>query len=99
MKYLAELNEDFYVINILVAEDSSVFPENYIEYSPTGEFRANPAGIGFKYDTNADVFLSPKPYPSWTLDESSFKWVAPIAKPEGPAAWDEENQRWNTPTE
>lgn len=51
------------------------------------------AGIGFTYDPIGDVFIAPQPFPSWSLDED-FDWQPPVAKPEGIATWDEENQEW-----
>lgn len=38
------------------------------------------AGIGFTYDVHADVFISPQPFPSWSLDEN-HDWQAPVAAP------------------
>jgi hypothetical protein len=52
------------------------------------------AGIGFTYDTEADVFVVPKPFPSWTLD-SNHDWQAPVARPaEGMWSWNEEPLAW-----
>ncbi len=52
------------------------------------------AGIGFTYDTEADVFVVPQPFPSWTLD-SNHDWQAPVARPaEGMWSWNEETQAW-----
>ena len=57
--------------------------------------RFNYAGIGFTYDENRDAFIPPQPYPSWTLDEDTCLWVAPIAYPaEGMHTWDEEAGDW-----
>jgi hypothetical protein len=36
--------------------------------------------IGYTYDSENDVYISPKPYRSWTLNES-FDWEAPVSKP------------------
>ena len=54
------------------------------------------AGIGFTYDSVNDVFISPQPYPSWTLDEN-FDWQAPTPKPEGDGiyAWNESTLSWD----
>jgi hypothetical protein len=57
-------------------------------------FRGNYAGIGFTYDEALDAFIPPKPYPSWVLDEETFSWVAPIAKPSGDYTWDEQAGAW-----
>ena len=99
MKYFAEINEDNYVVNTIVVsdEDSINLSSNYIEYSKSGEFRYNPAGIGLKYNSEKDGFEALKPYESWIWNEETLNWDPPVLKPEGPAAWDEINKRWNTP--
>ena len=53
------------------------------------------AGIGYTYDETADVFITPKPFASWSLDEN-YDWQAPIAYPaDGKQySWDESNQVW-----
>ena len=45
-------------------------------------FRKNYAGIGYEYDQTRDAFISPKPFNSWSLDETTCLWEAPVAKPE-----------------
>ena len=58
--------------------------------------RKNYAGKGYTYDTKRDAFIPPKPYPSWTLNEDTCLWEAPIPHPEGKARnWNEENQSWD----
>jgi hypothetical protein len=44
--------------------------------------RKNYAGIGFVYDAGRDAFYAPSPYPSWTLNEDTCVWHAPVAQPE-----------------
>jgi hypothetical protein len=51
------------------------------------------AGIGFTYDADADQFVSPQPYPSWSLD-SNNDWQAPTPKPDGRFYWNEESLSW-----
>lgn len=54
--------------------------------------RGNYAGIGFKYDAVNDVFIPPQPYNSWVLNENTWLWEAPIARPDDPDTvyiWDE----------
>jgi len=60
-------------------------------------FRKNFAGIGFKYDQTRDAFIPPKPYPSWTLNETTCLWEAPVAYPtDGQRyTWNEINQTWD----
>jgi hypothetical protein len=57
-------------------------------------FRGNYAGIGFTYDEALDVFLAPKPYPSWVLNQDTFLWVAPVTQPSGNYHWDEDSGSW-----
>jgi hypothetical protein len=44
-------------------------------------FRKNHAGIGYTYDSQRDAFISPKPYNSWILNETTCLWEAPVAYP------------------
>ena len=44
-------------------------------------FRKNFAGVGFTYDYNKDAFIPPKPFESWTLDETTCQWFPPISYP------------------
>jgi hypothetical protein len=61
--------------------------------SYNNRIRKQYAGIGYKYDADADVFIVPQPYLSWSLDEN-YDWQAPNPKPNGKWYWDEENQQW-----
>ena len=58
--------------------------------------RKNHAAIGYTYDEDRNAFIPPKPYSSWTLNEESCKWEAPVAYPnDGQTySWNEENQTW-----
>lgn len=60
--------------------------------SYNGNFRKNYAGIGFTYDAARDAFICPKPHNSWTLNESTCQWEAPLAYPDDGIAyyWDED---------
>jgi hypothetical protein len=53
------------------------------------------AGVGYTYNPEADVFVLPKPYPSWNLDEN-YDWRSPVPMPttDGRWWWSEENQEW-----
>jgi hypothetical protein len=74
----------------------------YVQTSYNNNFRKKYAGIGMKYDSNLDMFITPQPYSSWTLD-SNGDWLAPVTYPtiitygENKAYiidWDENNLRW-----
>jgi hypothetical protein len=59
--------------------------------------RKNYAGVGFKYDQTRDAFIPPKPFASWTLNETTCQWEAPVALPdtENIYNWNEETQQWD----
>ncbi len=58
--------------------------------------RKNYAGIGYTYDATRDAFIPPQPYASWTLDDASCLWNAPVAMPTDGKAyeWDEATTSW-----
>ena len=60
-------------------------------------FRKNFAGIGFKYDQTRDAFIPPQPYNSWTLNEDTCLWEAPIPYPDDDKiyTWNETTQQWD----
>ena len=60
-------------------------------------FRKNYAGIGYKYDTSRDAFIPAKPFNSWTLNETTCQWEAPVAMPEDDNRynWNEETTSWD----
>ena len=63
--------------------------------------RKNYAGIGYSYDQTRDAFIPPKPFPSWTLNETTCLWDAPVAYPNdgNMYQWNEETQTWDEVTE
>jgi len=64
--------------------------------SYNGNIRKRFAGIGHTYNDRLDVFIAPKPYPSWTLNDETADWDPPVPKPEsvGYFEWNEEQQKW-----
>ncbi len=64
-------------------------------------FRGNYAGIGYRDDIDLDAFIPPQPFPSWTLDEATFLWAAPVAYPDDGLLynWDEASQSWQEVTD
>jgi len=71
----------------------------WVQTSYNGNMRKQYASIGGSYDAVNDVFIAPKPYASWSLDEN-FDWQAPTPMPGEDYFWDEQNQQWvATPVE
>jgi len=73
-------------------------------------FRKNFASVGDTYDETRDAFIPPKPYDSWTLNESTCLWDPPTPMPvdgqeyvwnegttsSGSYSWNEDQQNWVT---
>ena len=57
------------------------FDGDWKQTSYNGNFRANYAGIGHTYDEERDVFISPKPFESWLLNEEDYQWYPPTPMP------------------
>lgn len=70
-------------------------PGEWRQTSYSGRFRKQYCGPGDRYDAEADVFVSPQPYPSWNLDQN-HDWQPPVPMPAegGPWVWDEGNLDW-----
>lgn len=113
MSHFAEIDQNNIVTRVIVAEqdfiDSGAVgnPSKWIQtsYNTYGNvhrlggtpLRKNYAGIGYTYDAGRDAFISPKPFPSWTLDETSCLWKAPVAMPTEDGKfyrWNETSQAW-----
>ena len=62
----------------------------------TKALRKNYAGIGFTYDHERDAFIPPKPFESWTLNEDTCLWEAPVAYPDDGKMyiWNESITNW-----
>ena len=58
--------------------------------------RGNYAGIGFTYDRTNDVFYAPSPFPSWTLNNTTWSWDPPVAYPTDGKRyiWNEDTKNW-----
>ena len=76
----------------------------WIRTSYRGNFRNKYAGLGDTYREDLDMFISPQPYDSWILNETTGQWEAPIPQPElteqeiengSRYIWNEETQSWD----
>jgi hypothetical protein len=112
MGHFAKVDRDK-VIDVIVAEPEffetfkDTRPGEWIQtsYNTRGNqhrlggtpLRGNYAGIGYTYDREHDVFYTPQPYSSWTLNHSTWSWEAPVAHPtDGKKyAWNESTQAWD----
>ena len=109
MAHYAFLDENNIVTEVIVGIDETELIDGLDTETWYGNFRGQVckrtsynnnirkqyAGVGYTYNSVADVFIIPQPYPSWTLD-NNFDWQPPTPKPtEGFWSWDEETLSWN----
>lgn len=109
MAHYAYLNKNNTVVAVTVGKDETELIDGldtetyYAQGTPytvkrtsyNGNIRKQYAGIGYTYDSVADVFIAPQPYPSWSLDEN-HDWQPPVPKPTDGLmyVWNEETQDW-----
>jgi hypothetical protein len=109
MSHFARVNAQGIVEQVIVAEqdfiDTLSDKTSWVQTSyntrggqhPEGRpLRKNYAGIGYSYDYVRDAFIPPKPYASWTLNEDTCLWDAPVAYPDDGKSysWDEATTNW-----
>jgi hypothetical protein len=108
MAHFAELDADNIVVRVLVVPNEQ---ENrghdylatdlglggtWVQTSYNATIRKNYAGIGYTFDSVRDAFIPPKPFASWTLNEDTCNWEAPVAYPDDEKmyTWDEATTSW-----
>jgi hypothetical protein len=59
--------------------------------------RGNYACVGYTYDREHDVFYAQQPFPSWTLNQTTWLWEAPTPYPTDNKVynWNESTQSWD----
>jgi hypothetical protein len=109
MAHYAFLDENNIVTEVIVGKDETelingLVPEVWygnfrgqtcVRTSYNNNIRKQYAGVGYFYDAEDDVFIEPKPYPSWTLNET-HDWEPPTPMPttDGNWFWNEETLEW-----
>ena len=100
MANFAKINNGI-VEQVIVAEQD--FIDTHKDTSPglwletSDELRLNHAGIGYSYDATRNAFSPPRPFYSWTLNETTCQWDCPAAYPDDGKKydWNETNQTWD----
>ena len=97
MAHFAKI-ESGVVTEVIVAEQAHIdtLSGTWVQTSYNGSIRKNFAGKGYTYDTDKDAFIAPKPYASWTLNNTTCKWESPVAFPTDGKQyeWDEDTTNW-----
>ena len=105
MSHWAEIDENNIVLRVLVGNNSepdegeafvNSLGGTWVKTSYNGNIRKNYAGDGMSYDEGRDAFIAIKPHASWTLNEETCRWEAPVAYPTDGIMyeWDEETTDW-----
>jgi hypothetical protein len=109
MAHYAFLDENNIVTEVIVGIDENDLIENLhpeiwygnfkgqkcVRTSYNNNIRGIFAGIGYSYNIEEDIFITPQPYESWTR-EGSF-WHSPIPYPQDDKKyyWNENERTWN----
>ena len=105
MTFFAELDNTLTVVQVLNgrAEDDgkeldvcASSGKTYRQTYSDGSKRKNFAGKGYTYDKEKDAFIPPKPYTSWTLNDTTCQWEPPTAYPSDGKeySWNELSKSW-----
>ncbi len=75
---------------------ANLFGGTWKQTSYNNNIRKNYAGVGYTYDSTRDAFIPPKPFPSWTLNEETCLWDAPVSYPADGQMyeWNEDSGKW-----
>lgn len=108
MAHYAFLDENNIVTEVIVGIDETeliegIDPETWYgnfrgqtckRTSYNGKIRGKYAGVGYTYNAEEDIFISPQPFASWSRVGSG--WQPPKPYPEGnkPYQWDEATLDW-----
>lgn len=116
MAHFAEIGSDNTVLRVIVADTKEWCESNlggtWVQTSynthgnqhPEGRpLHKNYAGIGYHWDGVG--FYAPQPYPSWSKNEDTYIWEAPVPYPTDGAhpntekanfyVWNETDQKWD----
>ena len=68
----------------------------WVQTSYNRNFRSKYAAPGDTWDKVNERFIPPQPYNSWTLNEDTCLWEAPVAYPDDGKLydWDEATTNW-----
>ena len=112
MSHWAELDNTNTVIRVLVGDNNDPAGDEgyqwlidnlggtWIKTSYNANIRGVYAGIGFSYNEEEDIFVTPQPFPSWTRNGSFWEAPTPMPTEGGPWMWVEDDLNWQViPTE
>ena len=83
MASYAIVGDDGTVENLIEADSDAIAQhfaqgKSFWRFDP--QYGEEPPGVGFTYNADADVFISPRPGPDWVLGDN-FDWQPPPVEP------------------
>jgi hypothetical protein len=111
MSHWAEIDENNQVLRILVGDNNDPNGDEgyqwildniggtWIKTSYNGNIRGICAGVGYSYNEEEDIFVTPQPYPSWIRNGSFWEAPTPMPTEGGPWIWVEEDLNWQEITD
>jgi len=104
MAHWAELDENNTVLRVTVGDNNEP-DEGYqwlidnlggtwVKTSYNNNIRGTYAGIGYSYNSDEDIFVSPQPFPSWIRSGSSWNPPTPMPEDDKRYIWDEDSLTW-----
>lgn len=94
-KYLARIDQKDIVIDVIVGKSLDVCANK----DGTWVEGKNRPFVGYRYHSEHNVFISPRPFPSWLFNDETGGWDPPQPHPDpsnplGEFEWSEEERRW-----
>lgn len=99
MAIFAKLNKETSVVeNIIEATQLFIYGLEDFDQWVLCVGQKNRPRIGYTYSAEKNMFIPPKQFESWHLNEDSCLWEAPTPYPDpevyGLTRWNEEQQQW-----
>lgn len=108
MAHFAEISSTNKVLRVLVVPDEQEhrgqdflakdlgLGGTWVQCSYNNRIRKQFPGKGYEYDAQNDVFIAPRPFLSWSLNEN-FDWVPPVPYPDddNDYVWNENTRSWD----
>jgi hypothetical protein len=108
MAHYAFLDDDNIVTEVITGIDETETIEGLSTETWYGNFRGQVckrtsynnnirgtyAGIGYSYNSDEDIFVSPQPFPSWIRSGSSWNAPTPMPTDDKRYTWDEDSLTW-----
>jgi hypothetical protein len=109
MAHYAFLDENNTVTEVIVGRDEDEVVDGISDWEAHyGEFRGQVckrtsynnnirgvyAGIGYTYNTEEDIFITPQPFASWTRNGSYWEAPTPMPTDDKMYVWDETTVSW-----